>query len=382
MTSIPLHQVVKERIRADFLLCPLEETPQRLPSERELQSRYQVSRPTVTRALAALVAEGLLENRPQSGYYRLPLLPAEAETEREVPLLGYVAPLAGEELVQRTFRGIDRLAQRRGYRVLMCSAGNDVSRERAAVSDLIASGASGIIITPFPRTSEVERDQDYLRQETYPVPIVLCDTGMPEQGKPCVLFDNARATHNAVSWLYQNSRRRIALLSFVESILHRPLADRYQGYCDALADLGLPFDPALVRRYDSRDDIPAVIGRILEEWLALVNPPDAIISVDDLSALEVIDQLQRRGVNVPEQVMVMGFDNRMIGRRFHPAFPTTNPDFQRLGEVACDLLIQQIASGSREIQTIFLDLPLLIRQDSRLLHLHPDREPIIAPVTG
>jgi DNA-binding LacI/PurR family transcriptional regulator len=364
MPDDSLHHQIKERIRAEFLGGPMAAPEDRLPSERELQARYGVSRPTISRALAALAAEGLIVNRPKRGYFRL-VTPASRLTAAETRLIGYVGPLAGEELVQRAFRGIDRVAHRRGYRVLMGSAGNDVEREQGAVFDLIASGARGVIITPFPRVGEVERVTDYLFTEQFGVPLALLDTCVPEQGHLQVIFDNRRAGYALTSWLISAGRRRIGVMSFIEEIRHAPLLHRLQGYQDALRDHKIAFDPDLVRRYDNRYLASEAMGAILENWLQRPEPPDAIIAVDDMAAMEIIEQLTARRVAVPDQITVVGFDNRAAARRFHPAFPTTNPDFQRLGEMACELLIEGLETGNLMPRTLMLEVPLLIRRDTQ-----------------
>src|SRR5262249_33073502 len=124
--------------------------------------------------------------------------------------IGYVAPLTGEALVQRAFRGIDRVVHRRDYHVLISSAGNSVARERTAALELIASGARGLILYPVPRVGE-EAAGDYLFQEDLGVPIVLIDTCVPEQPYAQVIFDNRRAGYAMMKWLLGHGHRRIGI---------------------------------------------------------------------------------------------------------------------------------------------------------------------------
>ena len=392
MSSGPLYQRIKEKIRADLLRAQQQQqggnqegngadaavgdaaeavSAARLPSERELQERYQVSRPTISKALAALAGEGFLVKEQRRGSFAVA---ASAATDREstdsvaaaaspgLRQIGYVAPVAGEELVQRAFNGIDRIAHRRGYRVLMGNAGNEVARERQCVGDLVASGALGLVIMPIPRREDEARG-DYLRTESLDIPLVLIDTCVTEQGHTQVIFDNRRLGWAMTNHLLGEGHRRIAHMTYVETILHGPLQARREGYEAALRDTGLALDPTLIRAFDTSLDHLQAQAAALEEWLSRPEPPTAIIAPDDFAAMEIIDLIEARGLRVPEDIRVTGFDNRSVARRFHPSFPTSSPDFERLGEIACDLLLDAIeATGDAAPRSYLLEAPLHIRR--------------------
>lgn len=358
--SAPLYEKIKEQIRADYLQAP--EAAGQIPSERELQERYQVSRPTISKALTVLATEGSLVRQHRRGNFAaVPHhrpAPRTASASRQI---GYVAPLAGEELIQRCFRGIDRIAHRRGYQVLMGNAGNSVERERDAVQDLIASGVCGLVITPVPRRNEALAN-DYLGDWVSEVPLVLVDTGLPQHGGLQVLFDNRRLGYAMTEWLIKEGHSRIALLSYVGEVLHTPLTARFEGYRDALQDSHLAEDPALVGRIDTSLNHDSALTHYLDQWESLAEPPTAIIAPEDTLALELVALLKERGVRVPEKMRVVGFDNRSTARYFDPPIPTSAPDFERMGEIACDLLLEAIETANRQPRTVLLDVPLLVRK--------------------
>jgi DNA-binding LacI/PurR family transcriptional regulator len=75
--------------------------------------------------------------------------------------------------------------------------------------------------------------------------------------------------------------------------------------------------------------------------------------------MTLIELLEARGRTVLDEVMVVGFDDRHAARRFRPAFPTTDPDFERMGEIGCEMLLNVISSGELRIERRVLALPLL-----------------------
>ena len=366
----PLYLRVKEQLREDFRAAQVEYGLERLPSLNDLQTQYQVSRPTISKALAALAAEGLLVKEAGRGTFAL--APASSPPGLfGLPsrlTIGYIAPVTEAELPQYTFRGVDRVAHRRNCRVLMASARSDVANERVAVREMVAAGASGLIIYPTVRNG-VPPERDYLRHEDLGVPVVLVDTCTPEQGHTQVIFDNRRAGRQMTEWLIKRGHRRIGLIFIDEEVHHPSLEARLRGYREALRDHGLSGDDAVVQRLPM-DGTQARLGLALDTLLALPQPPTALIALDDHMAMEVIETLAHRGIHVPDQMYVAGFDNAVAARRYQPAFATTQPDFEAMGEVACEMLLDGIESGSLPTQTYILPVPLLIRSQA---HRHLPR---------
>ena len=353
----PLYLRVKEQLRKDL---QASRGLERLPTLDALQEQYQVSRPTISKALAALAAEGMLVKERGRGTFALnPETPPETAPVASRKMIGYITPLYGAELAQNVFSGIDRVAHRRDCRVLMAGSGDNVAHEQLAAREMIAAGVRGLILYPTLRHGH-SQEHDYLRTEDLGVPIVLLDTCTREQGHTQIIFDNKRAGAQVTQWLLNQGRRRIGLIFYTEEAHHPGLEARYQGYLAALREHGLSASPALVRRVRT-DHIEARLGPILDEWLALPEPPDAIITSDDMVAMDLIERLTEFGVRVPDDITVAGFDNRVAARRFQPAFATTAPDFEQLGETACETLLDGIEAGSLSPQIYVLPAPLLLR---------------------
>jgi DNA-binding LacI/PurR family transcriptional regulator len=356
----PLYLRIKEQIRKDWCLPQSDRGLERMPTLNELQEQYGVSRPTISKALASLAAEGVLVKEAGRGMFALP---AASDPEQALPparkIIGYIAPLYGAELSQDVFSGIDRVAQRRGWRVLMASSGDSMEHERAAAQEMIAAGAQGLVIYPALRHGSLQ-EKEYLRTEDLGVPLVLVDTCTRDQGHTQIIFDNRRAGAQITNWLLEQGRRRIGLAFYQEDMHHPGLDARYQGYIGALKEFGLSVDSQLVHR-DQYDNAGSGLGPVLDEWFSLPEPPDAIIAMDDMAALSMTDQLAARGVRVPDDVLVAGFDNRVAARRFQPAFVTTAPDFEDLGGTACETLLDGVQSGDLPPQVYVLPVPLLVR---------------------
>lgn len=356
----PLYLRVKEQIRQDLRTAQATGRADSLPTLDALQVRYSVSRPTISKALAALAAEGVLVKQPGRGTFAISTASESDGLAAGRVTIGYIAPSSGAELAQNVFRGIDRIARRRNCRVLMASSGESVEHERAAAREMIEGGVRGLVIYPALRQGEVH-EEDYLKFEDLGVPVVLVDTCSREQGHAQVIFDNKRAGYQVTRWLLEQDRQRIGLIFYTEEAHHAGVEARYQGYLAALRENEVQAHAALVRRLNPAD-LPNNVDVILDDWLDGGSAPNAIIAIDDLLAMEVIERLSDRGVHVPSDICVVGFDNHVAARRFHPAFTTTNPDFENLGEVACETLLDGIEAGALAAQTYILPVPLAVRK--------------------
>ena len=100
---------------------------------------------------------------------------------------------------------------------------------------------------------------------------------------------------------------------------------------------------------------------LVEMLLRLTPCPDAVIAWDDPAAIALIRALERRGIPVPEKIRVAGFDNYEAGRFFQPPFPTTAPDFIRMGEAAVELLEEQLNNPPAAPRTLLFSASILNR---------------------
>jgi len=387
VADFPAYIRVRDSIRSEIAAAVAAARPYRLPTERELQIRHSASRPTISKALAGLVAEGLLVRPP--GSRRLVVAPTAAGAlgaTKAACRVGFVlgdltlGSKASAELGHRVFRGVDEAAHARGWRVHLSSTRGSIAGERQAALDLIASGVSGLIIWPFQRSRQ-DLANDYLRSDELGVPLVLLDSAFPEQGHTQVVFDNRRAGMMVTNRLLDAGHRRIALLTMSDDLLHMPVIARRQGYMQALRSRGLPVDPSLIGsvpfEYYSVGHRDGVLSEMIDSWLALPDPPTAIIALEDSTAIEIISYLIELGVGVPEDVCVWVFYNLEKGRFFQPTFNTTAPDFRRMGEIAFEALVEDIEGVAPQPRVYVLDVPLLERGPVPSRHPH-SREDLVA----
>jgi GntR family transcriptional regulator of arabinose operon len=368
---LPTYVLLAERIKAEWISRPDARPGDRLPTQFQLREMLGASRPTVAKALALLAAKGLIESRQGSGVY-LRSVPTVSTRTR---LVSFIAPRANASLVLRAYYGIERRARQRGYQLLMASSEDDIRHEEELVAQHLQAGAQGIILYPVTRWRH-QLAEDYLRRRWQEVPIVLFDIGYEEWGRPLVIFDNYRLGYEMTQALLARGHRNIAFLPLNEDCLHRSIHERRDGWLAAMQDAGVPVPP------NYRNWINLSLSLHVEE--ALVDPeevvhrllqlspsPDALIAWEDQTAMSLIRALQKVGVAVPEQIRVVGFDDLEASRFFQPAFPTSQPDFARLGEIAVDVLDEWLSGRQSAPRTYILSVPVHWRELRTPRRIHP-----------
>ena len=171
-------------------------------------------------------------------------------------------------------------------------------------------------------------------------------------GTPSVLPDDEAGQYGLVRRIIQSGHKRIAYVTLQPGVEATRL--RLAGYRRALADADIVFDPDLVQTGypDFSNDSGSLISAILK-LLSLPLPPTVICCGNDEMAVRVYGILRTRGVRVPEQVSVAGYDNHSaIAETLFPPLTSTELPYLRMGAMAADLLFQYIEHPTGSVQSV------------------------------
>jgi DNA-binding LacI/PurR family transcriptional regulator len=227
-------------------------------------------------------------------------------------------------------------AQREDWNVLIEQTQGIADRERSALAALGPHLIDGAIVSP-----EALDSQDLTALSTG-VPLVLLGEHAIDVPIDHVAIDNVLAARTAVHHLIEIGRRRIAAIG--QHPRRGTAAARMAGYRSALLAAGLPQPseyvvPAL--NYHRRNGAQA-----MAHLLDLPTPPDAVFCFNDLLAIGALRAAAERGVRVPEDVAIVGFDNTEESAYSLPSLTTIAPDKAAIAQAAVDLIRSRGASGS------------------------------------
>jgi LacI family transcriptional regulator len=236
-------------------------------------------------------------------------------------------------------RGAEDFARRADYRVILCDTRADLSVEREVIEEMIAHRVEGIVIAPVS-----DRSKAHLRRlSRFGVPFVLIDRTVPGVDADAVLGDSVGGARQLVEHLISLGHRRVGFI--VESDEVSTARDRRRGYEAALTAAGIPLDPALVANA-TVDPSGGFAG--MRRLLALEDRPTAVFTVNNLVALGAIEAVRDAGLEVPDDVALVCFDDIEYASRLHPFLTVMEQPAETFGTLGTQLLLERIDGRSSE----------------------------------
>lgn len=247
--------------------------------------------------------------------------------------------------------GIEAEAAGNGYRVLLANTNNNVENEFGLIELLKQKQTDGMILFSAKMESQVLLDLS----ENYP--IVLTTAYIDGLKVPTVSIDNISSSRRAVEHLIKLGHTRIAHIS--GPIEFSSSRDRYKGYQQAMIHNDLEIDSLLVQEGDF--SLESGYNQMMK-FLAMENPPSAIFSANDEMAMGVVKAAKEHGIQVPDEIAVVGFDNISFSSIFEPSLTTISQPLYKMGQLSMKLLMQQIKGVPLDKTQYILDSELIVRE--------------------
>lgn len=355
-TELPLHKQVEHAVR-DWIRSGRYTAGAQLPPAREISKLCDVNEQTVRRALKRLIDEGVLKGAQGKGVF-------VSQTGTKHQRVALVLPNLEDELTVQIARGAQEVLDPAGLHVLILDARRDSNKEDVNIVNLANLPIDGAIIFPISYGDISER---ILRLKMAEFPLVLVDKYFPGISVDCVLADDYAGSYALTSALIQRGYRRLAWLGGEEG--STTVEERLEGFRWALGDQGIPLARGQVRRLrlpTPTSDARVRVGEELDELLKLqpIAPGQALICANDLLALEAIRHLQRRGLRVPADIAVAGFDDSRAGAAAHPALTTVRKPIRQMGAQAAELLLRRLVQKGGAPERIVLPTEPVFRESS------------------
>jgi LacI family transcriptional regulator len=351
-TCLPLYKALANQFREQIVRGEL--TPgQWIGTELELARRQQVARMTIRRAVEILVREGLVVRQPGKGLY----VRERHTTTRTIHFIS--GNLVWEPSVQ-IYRGAQALAGRHGIEIQIYDAHGDVQRDLAILQNLPAATADGAIVmslhSPAFTTALFEL-------KAAGVPFVVFDQHLADTEITSVTADNYHGGYQVGQALVALGHQRIG---FVGDLATTTVRDRLAGLRDAIADAGLPFDRSLAidLMTEPLADWSAAIDRATEALMTRPDRPTALFFSCDGVARPAYRTLARLGLRIPHDVSVVGFDDDPLSEWLTPALSTVRQPFFQMGQVAMELLEEQMHDLKRPAEHPVLPVTYIAREST------------------
>lgn len=277
--------------------------------------------------------------------------------------IGLVIPNISNPFYLQTMLGINDALNKKDYSLILCNTMRNAQQERVYLRQLFERKVRGIILSSVDENADIV--EEYGKKG---MKFVLLDqkiTGMESTG---INFDSRAGARMATEHLISLGHSRIAFATMPMTRWTR--TEMHMGYRDALVLAGLGYDPRLVyermpEKLAAYADFELEAGKMIaESFLADGCPATAIVCINDMLAIGLIKTLKARGVRVPEDVSVFGFDDIPFASTFEPSLSTVHYPAIETGRLAAMMLMDTLESGSGEMPVSMQLAPSLVIRET------------------
>lgn len=348
------------RITIFTTMKPRKEPPPAPCRLKDLATELGVSVSTVSRALKnspeigeemrARVNALAKERNYRANPFALSLL------KNTVRIIGIIVPDIVTHFYSSIISGISDVARKNGYSVIISSSYEQYELEKQCVEDLINIRVEGIIACLSQETTDYSHFEILAEQN---IPLVFFDRVCLTNQFPSVVTNNAESAQQATEHFLSTGSRRVA---FIGGANHLDIVkQRKHGYLQALREHKIPIEKELVFCKHISFEAGYEGARQL---LALPNPPDAILAMNDSLAFGAMKAIKERQLQIPQDISLIGYTDEQHSNYVEPALTAVTHQTYRMGEVSGLLLIKRL-NGDKSIEQIAVPAALSVRNSSK-----------------
>jgi LacI family transcriptional regulator len=323
---------------------------------REANVSYStVSRVINNKGVSAEKRERVLRAMAELGY--VANLQARSLAGGKSNIIGLLVHSLTVEYFGEIARGVDEELASEEYDLMLYTTHRRKGRESAYVTRLTRNLVDGLLLV-LPRNAEAYLET--LRHRRFPH--VLVDHQGLSFDVPSVGATNWQGGYDGTRYLTELGHRRVG---FITGDMALGCArDRLAGYQQALSDAGITIDPELIREGDFMQPKGFECAN---ELLDLPSRPTAIFASNDVSAFGAMDAVRHRGLRIPEDVSILGFDDIPQAAQMYPSLTTIRQPLAEMGRAATQLLFTYINEPDAPIKRLELPTELIVRRSCQPL---------------
>lgn len=324
---------------------------------RDVAEEAGVSVATVSRAMNdAKTVSPELRKRVQAAARKLGYRPntvARSLRRRHTKIWALIISDITNPFFTSVARGVEDVAQKAGYSVMLCNADEDPTKEASYLVVAEQDQVAGVILSPHSASTDISLLQDSS------IPCVVIDRALA-QPVDSVLVDSRAGAREATLHLLDSGWRRPACITGPEDA--STAVERRRGYVDALRERGLSRNEQILHGQFRSDD-----GRLAAaKMLAGETPPDAFFIASATLALGVLAELSERGMQVGTDIGIVTFDDAQWAPLLNPPISVVSQPAYEIGAEAGRLLVNRMLEEAPPIaRKITLATTLIVRESSR-----------------
>ncbi len=272
--------------------------------------------------------------------------------------IGMIVTTSEAPYFAEIIHAVEEHCYRQGYSLFLCNTQNNPEKIRNHLEMLAKKRVDGILVM----CAEYTQDSLDLLADFSSIPMVVMDWGPNNQHTDIIQDHSFDGGYLATKYLIDNGHKDIGIIA--GELIKTTAKTRYDGFVKAMQDAGLPINPNWIMEgfFEPEDGYECMNKILTQEKL-----PTAVFCCNDVMALGAISAIGEKGLRVPEDISIIGYDNIHSSRFYSPPLTTIHQSKARLGIQALSLLFERISEKTNEHCIIDLYPELVIRKSVKKL---------------
>jgi Transcriptional regulators len=308
-------------------------------------------------AISASTKQAVREVAERLGYR--PNKVASSLRSGKTKIIGILVPRLDVSFFSSVVHGIEGVMNENGYTILLYQSQEALKQEKKGIETFLRSRVDGIIASI---SLETEGDGGFAEVRERNIPLAFFDRVPQGLDVPAVTIDDYRGGFMATEHLIRSGYRRIVHINQYRNI--NIFNERLRGYLDALRRYNIPVDERLI----IKGEFSLAFGRqCVRDLLAADIAFDAVFTLEDFTAMGVVQELKAAGKRIPDEVGVVGFANEAFSSLVSPAISTVDQRTVEMGEEVARLFLKLLRKGDyykHRPEKLVLEPKLLVRESS------------------
>ena len=327
----------------------------------DIARELSVSKSTVSRALQGhhsigdITKQAVRELAAKYNYH--PNAIASSLFKKSTKTIGVIVPILSHYFFSTAIAGIEELAYKSGYKVIICQSNESYEREVDITRTLLSAKVDGLIVSISRKTEDMEHFNLFLKKN---IPVIFFDRLPDGIESSSVSVDDFSGAYKIVEHLIQQGYRRIAHFTGPQNVTNAQ--NRIRGYIKALTDYQLPIEEELIIEcgFERSHGIETAENLLVSS----IELPEAIFAVCDPVAIGLMLTFKKHGLKIPQDVAVAGFNDDPTATVIDPPLTTVIQPAFEMGVSAVEILLDQINGNVKSIVKNVHSTDLQIRLSS------------------
>ncbi len=310
-----------------------------------------------TRFVSEEISERVNNAAKELNYYAPSALARSLKVNR-TKTIGMLVTTSTNPFFGEVVKGVERSCYQKGYSLILCNTEGDNERMRESINTLLQKRVDGLIL--MCSSLEGERIDVF---ERYPdIPVVVMDWGPMLFTSDKIQDNSLRGGYLAAKYLIDCGHKEVGCIT--GPLIKHQAQMRYEGYKRAMLEAELEFNANWIVESDFECEGGYQAFKKMVERGPL---PSSIFVSNDMMAMGVINAANELGIQIPEQLSIIGYDDIHIAKFMSPSLTTIHQPKYRLGQAAVETLLRKLDEKSVEAQVVQLEPTLVERNSVRLL---------------